>query len=174
MKTLNEIAQAITSPAILDDLVEWIRAHDETFPQEEAVYRKAVETLKKTIPAHSVDEYIHACQTEVVAGILLAFLIADNFIVCVRGLLVDDGVKHSENQKAYDRCPDEEARVIEAEHVKYFAYERKGKCKVQSGKRERKEKHRQKLRVYAAADLGLGHADLLHDLKPARILITLR
>lgn len=63
MKTLNEIAQAITSPAILDDLVEWIRAHDETFPQEEAVYRKAVETLKKTIPAHSVDEYIHACQT---------------------------------------------------------------------------------------------------------------
>ena len=72
MKTLTEITRAITSPAILDDLVEWIRAHDETFPQEEAVYRKAVETLKKTIPAHSVDEYIHACQTEVVAGILYA------------------------------------------------------------------------------------------------------
>ena len=72
MKTLTEITRAITSPAILDDLVEWIRAHDETFPQEEAVYRKAVETLKKTIPAHSVDEYIHACQTEVVARILYA------------------------------------------------------------------------------------------------------
>ncbi len=72
MKTLNEIAQTITSPAILDELAELIRTHDETFPQEEATYHEAVEALKKTVPAHSVDEYIRACQTEVVANILYA------------------------------------------------------------------------------------------------------
>ena len=72
MKTLNEIAQAITSPAILDELAELIRTHDETFPQEEATYHEAVKTLREAVPAHSVDEYIHACQTEVVANILYA------------------------------------------------------------------------------------------------------
>lgn len=72
MKTLNEIAQTITSPSILDDLVEWIRTHDETFSQEEAAYHEAFEALKKTTPAHSVNEYILACQTEVVANILYA------------------------------------------------------------------------------------------------------
>lgn len=72
MKTLNEIAQAITSPAILDELAELVRTHDETFPQEEAIYHEAVADLKKTMPAHSVDEYIRACQTEVVANILYA------------------------------------------------------------------------------------------------------
>ncbi len=72
MKTLNEIAQTITSSAILDDLADLIRAHDEAFPQEEATYHEAVEDLKKIMPAHSVDEYIRACQTEVVANILYA------------------------------------------------------------------------------------------------------
>lgn len=38
MKTLNEIVQAITSPSILDELAELIRAHDKTFPQEETIY----------------------------------------------------------------------------------------------------------------------------------------
>lgn len=72
MKTLNEIAQTITSSAILDDLADLIRAHDEAFPQEEATYHEAVEDLKKIMSAHSVDEYIRACQTEVVANILYA------------------------------------------------------------------------------------------------------
>ena len=72
MKTLNEIAQAITSPAILDELVELIHTHDETFLQEEASYHEAVEDLKKTMPVDSVHEYIRACQTEVVANILYA------------------------------------------------------------------------------------------------------
>ena len=72
MKTLNEIAQAITSPAILDELVELIHTHDETFLQEEAIYHEAVEDLKKTMPVDSVNEYIRACQTEVVANILYA------------------------------------------------------------------------------------------------------
>ena len=72
MKTLNEIVQAITSPSILDELTELIRTHDETFPQEEAIYHEAVEDLKKSMPPHAVDEYIRACQTEVVANILYA------------------------------------------------------------------------------------------------------
>lgn len=72
MKTLNEIVQAITSPSILDELAELIRAHDKTFPQEETIYHEAVEDLKKTMSPHSVDEYIRACQTEVVANILYA------------------------------------------------------------------------------------------------------
>ena len=72
MKTLNEIVQAITSPSILDELAELIRAHDKTFPQEETIYHEAVEDLKKTMSVHSVDEYIRACQTEVVANILYA------------------------------------------------------------------------------------------------------
>lgn len=72
MKTLNEIVQAITSPSILDELAELIRTHDKTFPQEEAIYHEAVEDLKRTMSPHSVDEYIRACQTEVVANILYA------------------------------------------------------------------------------------------------------
>ncbi len=72
MKTLNEIAQAITSPAILDELVELIRSHDDTFPQEEATYQEAVARLKEIVPSAMVDEYIGACQTEVVANILYA------------------------------------------------------------------------------------------------------
>ena len=72
MKTLNEIVQSITSPSILDELAELIRAHDKTFPQEETIYHEAVEDLKKTMSPHSVDEYIRACQTEVVANILYA------------------------------------------------------------------------------------------------------
>ena len=44
---------------------------------------------------------------------------------------------------------------------------------MQSGEQQRKEEHRQKLRVYAASYLGLCHADLLHDLEPLRILIAL-
>ncbi len=72
MKTLNEIAQAITSPSMLDALAELIRAHDETFSQEEAIYHEAVESLKESMPVDSVDEYIRACQTEVVANILYA------------------------------------------------------------------------------------------------------
>lgn len=72
LKTLNEIVQAITSPSILDELAELIRAHDKTFPQEEAIYHEAVEDLRKTVSPHSVDEYIRACQTEVVANILYA------------------------------------------------------------------------------------------------------
>lgn len=72
MKTLNEIVQAITSPSILDELAELIRAHDKTFPQEEAIYHEAVEDLRKMVSPHSVDEYIRACQTEVVANILYA------------------------------------------------------------------------------------------------------
>ena len=72
MKTLNEIVQSITSPSILDELAELIRAHDKTFPQEETIYHEAVEDLKKTMSVHSVDEYIRACQTEVVANILYA------------------------------------------------------------------------------------------------------
>lgn len=76
MKTLNEIVQAITSPSILDELAELIRAHDKTFPQEETIYHEAVEDLKKTMSPHSVDEYIRACQTEVVANILYGLLFA--------------------------------------------------------------------------------------------------
>ena len=72
MKTLNEIAQAITSPSMLDALAELIRTHDETFSLEEAIYHEAVENLKKSMPMDSVDEYIRACQTEVVANILYA------------------------------------------------------------------------------------------------------
>ena len=72
LKTLNEIVQAITSPSILDELAELIRAHDKTFPQEEAIYHEEVEDLKRTMSPHSVDEYIRACQTEVVANILYA------------------------------------------------------------------------------------------------------
>ena len=72
MKTLSEIVQSITSPSILDELAELIRAHDKTFPQEETIYHEAVEDLKKTMSPHSVDEYIRACQTEVVANILYA------------------------------------------------------------------------------------------------------
>ena len=72
LKTLNEIVQAITSPSILDELAELIRTHDKTFPQEEAIYHEAVEDLKRTMSPHSVDEYIRACQTEVVANILYA------------------------------------------------------------------------------------------------------
>lgn len=49
-----------------------IRTHDETFPREEAIYHEAVEDLRKTVSPHSVDEYIRACQTEVVANILYA------------------------------------------------------------------------------------------------------
>ena len=44
---------------------------------------------------------------------------------------------------------------------------------MQPGEQQRQEEHRQKLRVYAAADLGLCHTDLLHDLEPLRILIAL-
>ncbi len=72
MKTLNEIAQAITSPSMLDVLAELIRSHDESFPQEEEVYQEAVTTLKELLPASTVDEYIRAWQTEVVANILYA------------------------------------------------------------------------------------------------------
>lgn len=72
MKTLNEIVQVITSPAILDELAELIRTHDETFHQEETIYHEAVAALKKVVPVPVVDEYIAACQTESVANILYA------------------------------------------------------------------------------------------------------
>ncbi len=72
MKTLNEIAQAITSPSMLDALAELIRSHDESFSQEEVIYCEAVSRLKDVVEVPLVEEYISACQTEVVANILYA------------------------------------------------------------------------------------------------------
>ncbi len=75
MKTLDSITHSLTAPGMLDDLADLLRSHDEDFSAEEKRYREAVTQLRKFLPADfspSVDEYITASQTEVIANILYA------------------------------------------------------------------------------------------------------
>lgn len=72
MKTIDEIMQAVTSPAMLDDLTDLVRSHEEAFTQEEVSFQEAVAALKAVLPVAAVDEYISACQTRVISNILYA------------------------------------------------------------------------------------------------------
>ena len=75
MKTLESIIAQITSPAMLDDLAELLRQNESDFSEVEAEYRISLETLRTNRNPEikpTVDEYISACQTEVIANLLYA------------------------------------------------------------------------------------------------------
>ncbi len=75
MKTIDSIMQFLTDPGMLNDLADLLRSHDEDFSAEENRYKEAVAQLKESLPVDfspSVDEYITASQTEVIANILYA------------------------------------------------------------------------------------------------------
>lgn len=75
MRTLDSIIAQITSPAMLDDLANVLRANESDFPEIEAECHRALGTLRTTRSQEltpTVDAYITACQTEVIANILYA------------------------------------------------------------------------------------------------------
>ncbi len=75
MKTLDSIMQSLTGPDVLNALTDLLRCHDKDFPEDEQNFFDAVAFLKQELPethSPSVDEYISAAQTEVIANLLYA------------------------------------------------------------------------------------------------------
>lgn len=75
MKTLDDVMSKLTEPAMLTDLADLIRMHDDKFPQVEDKYKAAVAALRHDIGdtiTPTVDEYLTANETTVVANILYA------------------------------------------------------------------------------------------------------
>ena len=105
--------------------------------------------------------------------LIAVVLFADDLVICVAGHAVHDGVQQGEQDKAQCGHPDEKSEVIEVEHEQYLVYKREGEAEVQPRKKEREEEHREKLRVYDLSYLLLRHADALHDLVAASVLIAL-
>lgn len=75
MRTLNDIMELLTGPAILDDLADLLREKDPGFPEAEQKYLAASAYLKKKLAdtvEPSLADFLKACQTEVIAHILYA------------------------------------------------------------------------------------------------------
>lgn len=72
MKTLEEIKDLMVGKSVITNLAELLRANDEEFAESEKKYLSAVEALRTELPSEftpTLDEYLVACESDVISGV---------------------------------------------------------------------------------------------------------
>ncbi len=75
MKTINDIIASVTGHQLIQELTQRMATLEPDFPELEEKYQAAVRCLKESCDedlAGSVDNYIDACQKEIVANLLFS------------------------------------------------------------------------------------------------------
>lgn len=75
MKTLEEIAAALTSPNLLTALTDLLRSWDEDFPGVERAYREAVQSLRRELPPDlipTLDDCLCAHELDILSRLVCA------------------------------------------------------------------------------------------------------
>ena len=70
MKTIEQIKDLMVGKSVIADLADLLRANDTDFAESKKNYYAAVEKLRATLPGDfspSLDEYLTACETDVIS-----------------------------------------------------------------------------------------------------------
>lgn len=75
MKTIDDIMELMVGGSVIANHADLLRENDEEFTEAEKKYRRAVKILSSELPADhtpSVDDFILACERDVISGIVYA------------------------------------------------------------------------------------------------------